>query len=503
MVVAQAMLQTIAAAGPGAAPAGADPRPMAAAEFKQLVEAMLAQCPAQRGEKPVDPAAEGTVLVAQFALLEGPAAEAQTLTEGTAGVETQPDVEGSEEDTDAPRAESAEGLAAGAALGIVPQAAVTAAPVAAGTQAEGKQGDGDNTASAAVQGVSSAGAVQGPQNAGQVSGAQSAAPVQNAQGAQDTGAAEAMQNPGAEQAGKTVETVAAAQDAETSSGEDIAPWDEAANAILAEEPPAAAGVRQPVVAAKDAAELPLAAENGQPEANAQGSDAKTAPQAETGASSAGERLMHAIRQAVSAGDAQEKKNAADTGSGDGETAPSARAEQNSAAAAVPAALESAPATEAAEPAAPGRTQDAPQSIYRLVEGIAQSEAGGAKEFEVSLKPEFMGEMSIKLVAEEDGLKAIIKVAQRPASELIASELTSLKELLRDRGINIARLEVAYQPPMTTGGADRQAMGRQGSGAWGSRKGHYKAMPDAVELGAALDPAAEHRIRLNGSVEFSA
>lgn len=482
MVHVAQMIQTNTAA-PGAGLPGADAKPAAAPEFRRLVEAVLAQCPAQQEQQPADAAQDG-VEAAPATLPQGVAADALPEGKGDTGAELAVLEEKDPQDAQAPELNT--------------QCAAAAAMMAQ-TQFSGNAADGDN---GETQGVSAAaelatgysGPVPTVGRAAQAHGAQLATQAQDtaygqaqdtAYGqAQDTAYSQALgtaEGQGMQQATAGTDQVGPSVFAQTETvplTQATLPFNEAGGA-------AAAGEELPWTGGGARAEA---------EADAQQDGGVAAAPRATGSLAAGERLMRAIRQAASG------KDGADNARADGDAGNALPRTQDAAGAVM--SLEALPAQGGEEPDVPGRAQNVPESIYRLVEGIAQSEAGGAKEFEVSLKPEFMGDMSIKLVAEEDGLRAIIKVAERPASELIAGELTSLRELLRDKGINIAHLEVAYQPPRASD-AERQAARQQGGGSWESRKGHGKTASQAVELGAALDPAAEQRTRLNGSVEFSA
>ncbi len=87
--------------------------------------------------------------------------------------------------------------------------------------------------------------------------------------------------------------------------------------------------------------------------------------------------------------------------------------------------------------------DMADNISRIVESISSQSSEGTQEFTVSLKPEHLGKLSIKLVMDSDGLRAQIKAADSTVSGLIRSELNSLTDLLKDRGIPVTQIDVSY------------------------------------------------------------
>jgi flagellar hook-length control protein FliK len=87
--------------------------------------------------------------------------------------------------------------------------------------------------------------------------------------------------------------------------------------------------------------------------------------------------------------------------------------------------------------------DMADNISRIVENISARFAEDAQEFTVSLKPEHLGKLSIKLIMDSDGLRAQIKAADSSVSGLIRSELNTLSDLLKDKGIPVTQIDVSY------------------------------------------------------------
>lgn len=87
--------------------------------------------------------------------------------------------------------------------------------------------------------------------------------------------------------------------------------------------------------------------------------------------------------------------------------------------------------------------DMADNISRIVESISARFAEDAQEFTVSLKPEHLGKLSIKLIMDSDGLRAQIKAADSSVSGLIRSELNTLSDSLKDKGIPVTQIDVSY------------------------------------------------------------
>lgn len=97
-------------------------------------------------------------------------------------------------------------------------------------------------------------------------------------------------------------------------------------------------------------------------------------------------------------------------------------------------------------AQPVSAADMEENVSRLVESIRMHAAEGKQEFMVQLKPEFLGKLSVKLIMDSDGVRAQIKAAELSSKSLIENGLPALEEALKERGIDVKQIEVAYEPP---------------------------------------------------------
>ena len=102
--------------------------------------------------------------------------------------------------------------------------------------------------------------------------------------------------------------------------------------------------------------------------------------------------------------------------------------------------------------------DMDENVIKIADKIVLRQTEGKNEFDVSLKPSFLGKLSIKLTMESDGIKAHIKAADQYVKGLISEQLPELSQALKEKGVNMSHIEVVYESPMQTS-ADRQFNGQ--------------------------------------------
>jgi len=163
------------------------------------------------------------------------------------------------------------------------------------------------------------------------------------------------------------------------------------------------------------------------------------------------------------------------------------------------------------PAAQAAHTDTAQTVMDLVDSVSVQAKEGATEFEVTLKPEHLGKLSIKLTQDADGLKAQIKAADPTVKTLLESEINSLQTMLREKGVEVHRIDVAYEAS-ALGFDFRQGQKQSGSAEESKRRMNILSVSRASAYGAAQLEAAtaapavqdDARLALQGSsVEFSA
>ncbi len=155
--------------------------------------------------------------------------------------------------------------------------------------------------------------------------------------------------------------------------------------------------------------------------------------------------------------------------------------------------------------------DTAQTVLDLVDSMSVKAQGGATEFEITLKPEHLGKLSIKLTQDADGLKAEIKAADATVKTLLENELSSLQTMLKEKGVEIHRINVAYEAGALAFD-NRQGQKQSGSAEESKRRLNVLSVSRASAYGAVTAEAAtaapavqdDARLALQGSsVEFSA
>lgn len=156
-----------------------------------------------------------------------------------------------------------------------------------------------------------------------------------------------------------------------------------------------------------------------------------------------------------------------------------------------------------EPVVPN-TQDMEENIAKIVDKVSSTLLEGKQEFDVKLKPDFLGKLSIKLTIDDSGIKAHIKAGDLSVKGLIADQLPTLTESLKEKGVNMINIEVVYDnPSFNKGDGQFQRQNpQQGSRRKNSRYlfGGDKGI-ESITYGLMTDlPDVSVR---NSSVEYSA
>jgi flagellar hook-length control protein FliK len=207
-----------------------------------------------------------------------------------------------------------------------------------------------------------------------------------------------------------------------------------------------------------------------------------------------------------------------TAGGPAQTAPEEKAQDQ------PAADKAMPATAAAagmEPAARGpqasaasgtdkaQTAEAQQTtssfvkdnVIRIVDKVSASAQEGRYEFDVDLKPDFLGKVSIRLTMQDGEIRMHVKTDDPAVKGMFSDQTNSLTTALKEKGIVISTVDVSYQDPTATG---RDTFGQPGGGGGQRREGQPGWTQDRYAGGDVFDaaaPAAE--LRSGSSVEYLA
>jgi len=149
-------------------------------------------------------------------------------------------------------------------------------------------------------------------------------------------------------------------------------------------------------------------------------------------------------------------------------------------------------------------KDMAENIAKITQKITSSQIDGKREFDVTLKPSFLGKLSIKLVMDGDSIKAHIKAADQYVKGLISEQLPELSQALKEKGVNMTHIEVVYDSPMSSS-TDQQFHGQnQNMGDAGKSMRSFAAEKGNTEIIAFSAVTDQTDLFLkNSSVEFSA
>ena len=84
-------------------------------------------------------------------------------------------------------------------------------------------------------------------------------------------------------------------------------------------------------------------------------------------------------------------------------------------------------------------------INQIVDSVITNLDGGRLEFSIQMKPDFLGNLAIKLTMQKDGsLIAKLQTSDLTARGLLSGQIDELQLSLKDRGINIVDMDIVYQ-----------------------------------------------------------
>ena len=146
--------------------------------------------------------------------------------------------------------------------------------------------------------------------------------------------------------------------------------------------------------------------------------------------------------------------------------------------------------------------DMAHNAMKIVESIQTHKDDGNYEMSVTLRPDSLGKVSIKLVMDDSGLKAQIKAESVAAKEALGGQIDTLAESLKEKGIQVSHLEVTYEAPAFNAQQQQQYEGRnRGQSSHKSARAYISQNAEAVD-GVSTRGEADLAIK-NGSIEFQA
>lgn len=146
-----------------------------------------------------------------------------------------------------------------------------------------------------------------------------------------------------------------------------------------------------------------------------------------------------------------------------------------------------------------------ENAVRIVDKMKAQVGEGKSEFEIQLKPNFLGKLNIKLTMENGEMKMLIKTQEAVVRSLIAEQLPAMQEMLREKGFAVTSADVVYEQPGMQSD-DSYAFARQNHSGNGKKHGwrkRFAAEPAAESMfyGAVNDAPAGYLV--GSSMEFRA
>ena len=97
-----------------------------------------------------------------------------------------------------------------------------------------------------------------------------------------------------------------------------------------------------------------------------------------------------------------------------------------------------------------------ENVLRIVDRVSTQAKDGRYDFDVELKPDFLGKVSIKLTMEDGNIRMQIRTDDASVRGMLSDQTSSLQSALREKGITLASVDVTYESQASLSG-DRQAV----------------------------------------------
>ena len=127
-----------------------------------------------------------------------------------------------------------------------------------------------------------------------------------------------------------------------------------------------------------------------------------------------------------------------------------------------------------------------ENVLRIVDNVSTKASEGKYQFDVQLRPEFLGKVSIRLTLEKSGLKVHIKAGDDSVKAMLADQASPLQSLLKEKGVAVTGIEVTSDESAPAS-YDGQAYRRNESGYDPGAVPYYEpAAPEEEDFGAAME-----------------
>jgi len=124
--------------------------------------------------------------------------------------------------------------------------------------------------------------------------------------------------------------------------------------------------------------------------------------------------------------------------------------------------DAAPSSGSAQPAESAFVRD---NVIRIVDRASAHVREGRYEFDVELKPEFLGKVSIRLTMQDGEIRMQIRAEDPAVRGMFSDQANALVSAMKEKGIVLSGVDITQQNPMTAG---REAFAQSGNGG-GSHK----------------------------------
>ncbi len=140
-----------------------------------------------------------------------------------------------------------------------------------------------------------------------------------------------------------------------------------------------------------------------------------------------------------------------------------------------------------------------ENVLRIVDKVSTRTAQERYEFDVELKPDFLGKVSIKLTMEDGNIRMQIKTDDMSVRSMLSDQTSALQSALKEKGVELTSVDIAYQSQTSFDGGGGRPFEEQNGNAWQSSP--YYAQADAAATDAVTESYSYYVG--NSSVEYLA
>jgi len=123
----------------------------------------------------------------------------------------------------------------------------------------------------------------------------------------------------------------------------------------------------------------------------------------------------------------------------------------------------APDTGSAQPAESAFVRD---NVIRIVDRASAHVREGRYEFDVELKPEFLGKVSIRLTMQDGEIRMQIRAEDPAVRGMLSDQANALVSAMKEKGIVLSGVDISQRDPITAG---REAFTQSGNGGGSQRR----------------------------------